>query len=242
VRVLVISDIHGNLVALQTVLRAAGTVEAIWCLGDTVGYGPEPEACVQALRELPHVMILGNHDSAAIGSLDLEQFNLYAAAAARWTADQLSDETRQFLAGLPLRQEAEGFTLAHGSPRDPLWEYLLDTRSALANLEHFTTHCCLVGHTHLPAIFRSGPARSRLFHAPDGTELDLSESDTRFILNPGSVGQPRDHDPRAAYLMLDTSAGQASWHRVEYDVRATQRQMEAHQLPRRLIERLTQGW
>jgi diadenosine tetraphosphatase ApaH/serine/threonine PP2A family protein phosphatase len=242
VRILVISDIHGNLEALRTVLRAAGPVEAVWCLGDTVGYGPEPDACVQAVRDLPHTAVLGNHDSAAIGTLDLEAFNPDAAAAARWTAERLSDETRDFLGQLPLSREVDEFTLAHGSPRDPLWEYLLDARSAAANLAHFTTTCCLVGHTHLPAVFSSRRGRQRLAYAQDGDELDLGEEGVRFILNPGSVGQPRDHDPRASYLLLDTAAGRAGWHRVEYDIGVTQRLMEGHQLPRRSIERLARGW
>ena len=240
-RILVVSDIHGNLGALRTVLAAAGTVDAVWCLGDTVGYGPEPDACVQAVRELPHAAVAGNHDCAAVGTLDIAGFNPDAAAAARWTGSRLTPEIHAYLADLPLTRVEDKFTLVHGSPRDPLWEYLLQSRDAEANFAHFETAYCLVGHTHVPAVAVWRGGRVGMDHVSDGDELDLGEAGARFILNPGSVGQPRDRDPRAAYLVLDTGALRATWHRVAYDIASTQRLMEEHGLPRRLIERLAVG-
>jgi diadenosine tetraphosphatase ApaH/serine/threonine PP2A family protein phosphatase len=241
VRILVVSDIHGNLEALRTVLTAAGTVDAVWCLGDTVGYGPEPDACVQTVRELPHAAVAGNHDCAAIGTLDISGFNPDAAAAARWTGSKLTPETRAYLADLPLTRVEDNFTLAHGSPRDPLWEYLFQSRDAEANFAHFATAYCLVGHTHVPAVAAWRNGRVSMDYARDGDELDLGEVEARFILNPGSVGQPRDRDPRAGYLLLDTGAQRATWHRVAYDISSTQRLMEQQALPHRLIDRLTVG-
>jgi predicted phosphodiesterase len=238
--VAVVSDIHGNIVALEAVLADAGAVDAVWCLGDTVGYGPQPNACVRTVRDQPHAAVAGNHDWAAIGKIGIEEFNPYAAAAARWTSTQLSTEVKEYLGLLPQRRVEGEFTLVHGSPRDPIWEYVLDRRVAAANFQHFQTSYCLVGHTHVPSYFVQRGKEVEIAYAVAGQELELGEE--RTILNPGSVGQPRDRDPRAAYLLLDTGRRRAVWRRASYDIAATQRDMTAQRLPARLVERLTEGW
>jgi predicted phosphodiesterase len=222
------------------VLEHIGSIDAIWCLGDTVGYGPRPDACVRMLRERPHVAVAGNHDWAAIGKLGLEDFNPEAAAAARWTSTQLSAEVRSYLEVLPQRRVEGDFTLVHGSPRSPMWEYLLGEAAASANFDHFETLYCLVGHTHIPSYFVQRAGRVVATYASADQELDLA--DARFILNPGSVGQPRDDNPFSSYLLLDTAERRAVWRRAAYDITATQEQMARCQLPGRLIERLTFGW
>jgi diadenosine tetraphosphatase ApaH/serine/threonine PP2A family protein phosphatase len=228
-------------VALDAVLRHAGSVEAVWCLGDTVGYGPEPDACVRTLRDRPHAAVAGNHDWAAVGKLGIEDFNPDAAAAARWTGAQLSADVRAYLELLPLRRVEGEFTLVHGSPRNPIWEYLFDARSAGPNFGYFQTRYCLAGHTHIPSYFVARDKKVEVVYATDGHELDLA-SQPRVIFNPGSVGQPRDNNPLASYALLDTELRRVVWRRVEYDIGATQRQMQAQRLPERLIERLASGW
>ncbi len=197
-RVLIISDVHANLVALEAVLRAAPPVDEIWNLGDTVGYGPRPVACLDRLGDdaVEHSLV-GNHDLAAIGQLDLTEFNPWARAAAMWTSNQLSSPQRERLAVLPATVVATGVTLAHGSPRDPIWEYVADRETASANFAHFETAWCFVGHTHVARIdWRRDTGRpSRVRRFRPGDVVDVSQG--RWLLNPGSVGQPRDGDPRA---------------------------------------------
>ena len=238
--VAVVSDIHGNSVALGSVLADAGAIDAVWCLGDTVGYGPRPDACVRAVRDRPHLAVAGNHDWAAIGKIGIEDFNPYAAAAARWTAAQLSAEVKEYLKRLPQRRVEGDFTMVHGSPRDPIWEYVLDRRTAEASFAHFQTPYCLIGHTHVPSYFVQRGREVELAYAPADSVLELGEE--RVILNPGSVGQPRDRDPRASYLLLDTERRTAVWRRVCYDIVATQDDMTEQGLPERLIARLAEGW
>jgi diadenosine tetraphosphatase ApaH/serine/threonine PP2A family protein phosphatase len=239
-RVAVVSDIHGNLVALRAVLDHAAEVDSVWCLGDTVGYGPEPDACVRDLAARAHLAVAGNHDWAAIGKIGTEEFNPAAAAAARWTTEQLLAETREYLLLLPQRRTEGEYTLVHGSPRNPIWEYLLDIRTASENFPHFETRFCLFGHTHIPSYFVLHDGVVDGEYAAPGLELDLAVAD-RLMLNPGSVGQPRDGNPEASYLLLDTEARQASWRRVAYDVATTQARMESHGLPEALIDRLAVG-
>jgi diadenosine tetraphosphatase ApaH/serine/threonine PP2A family protein phosphatase len=241
VRVAVVSDVHSNLVALRAVLDHAGPVDSVWCLGDTVGYGPEPEACVRTLNQRPHVAVAGNHDWAAIGRLGTEDFNAAAATALHWTIGQLSPEAREYLELLPQRRVEGEFTLVHGSPRDPIWEYLLSARAAAANFDYFATRYCLVGHTHVPSYFLLRDGRADVRYVEADYQLDLADP-ARFILNPGSVGQPRDDNPHSSYLLLDTKKRVATWRRVPYDIAATQLQMAEHGLPRPLIERLAGGW
>ena len=240
-RVDVVSDIHGNLAALQAVLADAGQVQALWCLGDIVGYGPEPDNCVQTIRTFPHAAVAGNHEWACLGKLSTAEFNLEAAAAVRWTIGQLSAETREFLEVLPQRRVEGDFTLVHGSPRNPMWEYLVSARGAGASFSHFNTKYCLVGHTHIPSYFVQQGGEIEAAYADANHQLDL-EGPNRLILNPGSVGQPRDNNPLASYVLLDTEGRTALWRRVPYDVSATQELMARHGLPRRLIERLSSGW
>jgi len=240
-RVAVISDIHSNLAALEAVLGATGSVDAIWHLGDTVGYGPEPQAVVDRLREAGAIGVRGNHDDAGGGGDCIEMFNPDGYTAMVWTRTRIDEPTRLFLADLPERLVPAGsaFTLAHGSPRDPIWEYVDSPEVALANLTAFDTPYCLVGHTHMPLVYRETRGAMKPIVADSGGRLALD--DRRLILNPGSVGQPRDGDPRSSYLLIDTDAGDATWHRVEYDIAATQAAITAAGLPPRLGRRLSLG-
>jgi predicted phosphodiesterase len=240
-RIAVISDIHSNLSALEAVLGAVGAVDAVWHLGDTVGYGPQPQAVVDRLRAAGAIGVRGNHDDAGGGGTCIEFFNPDGFRAMEWTRTQIDESTRLYLAGLPERRvpEGSGFTLAHGSPSDPIWEYLDSPEVAQANLAAFETPYCLVGHTHVPRVFRESRGRMNAMLVERGGRLALDGR--RMILNPGSVGQPRDGDPRSSYMLIDIDAGEATWHRVEYDVGATQADMAAAGLPPRLARRLSFG-
>ena len=241
-RCAIIADIHANLEAFTAVLEDIehrGGVDEVWCLGDTVGYGPDPRECIALLRRTVTVSVAGNHDLAVLSGADTSAFNPDAAAASRWTAGQLAPEDRDYLSGLPRTLVRGEFTLAHGSPRDPVWEYLDTAGAARRNLEHFSTPCCAVGHTHQPVLFNCAAdgCRARRL-VPDGPVALVEE---RFILNPGGVGQPRDGDPRASYAIYDGDARQVRLHRTLYDVPSTQRKMQARGLPSRLIARLSSG-
>lgn len=241
-RILVISDIHANLTALETVLNEAGEIDAAWCLGDLVGYGPDPNEVVNLVRQLPNlVCLIGNHDAAALSQIDTNSFNPEARTAVQWTQKTLSQSSIDFLKSLPERQTIDLVTLSHGSPRFPVWEYLLDSRTATLNFEFFDTPFCFVGHTHLPVIYNlDGSSAMASLTIPDpNTTFHLS---WRTITNPGSVGQPRDRDPRAAYAMYDPDDTAWSYRRVAYDVFKVQERMAAAGLPERHILRLTAGW
>ncbi|HSH01249.1 MAG TPA: metallophosphoesterase family protein [Anaerolineae bacterium] len=243
-RVLVISDIHANLTAFETVLAdAEGEWEMIWCLGDVIGYGPDPNECVALLREQNHMSLSGNHDWAVLDKLDTRVFNDDAKRAIAWAQSVLTDETRAYLDSLPARVDDQhpAFTLAHGSPREPVWEYILDSLTALANFDLIETPLCLVGHSHVAGLFeRMGATRvvprSPIYRRP------ITLVDKEMILNPGSVGQPRDSDPRAAYALLDTDEMTWEFRRVAYAIEETQARMTAHGLPERLVQRLNYGW
>lgn len=245
-RVGVLGDIHSNLVALEAVLRSLGPVDQLWCLGDVVGYGPNPNECVARIREVADLCIAGNHDWAALGKIDISDFNPDAAAAARWTAAQLTEESRAFLLARPLMVETSvdghTVTVTHGSPREPIWEYLLTAAAAAENFEYFSTPLCFVGHTHIASFFSWDEARRRPTAQParPGLQLQLVPG-VRLIANPGSVGQPRDRDPRAAYLVYETNGHTLTWHRVAYDIAETQARMREAGLPPRLAERLNYG-
>jgi diadenosine tetraphosphatase ApaH/serine/threonine PP2A family protein phosphatase len=242
-RTLVLSDIHANLVALEAVLAdAAGQYDRMWFLGDLVGYGPNPNECVERLRGLePDVALSGNHDWAVLRKLDADEFNDDARKLVHWTRREMTAENLVYLDSLPPLHIAHPFTLAHASPRHPVWEYILDLQTALENFEYFDTPYCLVGHSHIPALFVLDEIASELnfYLVADGETIDLSQR--RLILNPGGVGQPRDGDPRAAYALLDDEARTWTLHRVAYDVAETQRRMREFKLPPRLIERLEFG-
>lgn len=241
-RILVISDIHANLTALEAVLADAGDFDAAWCLGDLVGYGPDPNECVQRIRGLPDLICLvGNHDAAALGQIDLASFNPEARMAVKWTQDVLTPTNMDYLRNLPERQESGEVTLVHGSPRQPVWEYLLDTRTATKNFEYFDTHYCFVGHSHLPVIYHltEDHPMAKLSVPEPQSQIEMQP---RAILNPGSVGQPRDHNPKAAYAIFDSAALTWNYRRAEYDIASIQERMKEQGLPARHIERLSAGW
>jgi predicted phosphodiesterase len=238
-RILVVSDVHANLRALDAVIAAAGRVDATWHLGDVVGYGPDPDAVVSRLQEVGASGVRGNHDSAALGGREIELFNTDARRAMEWTRTVISAPTKAWLAAQPLRDAADGFSLVHGSPRDPTWEYITSAPVARANIALLETPYGLFGHTHLPIVYRDDNGMVETIAPSHGSTIRLD--DRRSLLNPGSVGQPRDGNPRAAYLILDTDRSEGRWGRVEYDIEGTQRAMRAVKLPERLIARLDYG-
>jgi len=241
VKVAVISDVHSNLPALETVLEAieGEQVEELWCLGDLVGYNAHPEECARMVLDVADVCLAGNHDLAVQGTIDLDEFHGDAAVAARWTRDVLDPAAMQLLDRLEPEGFARGVALYHGSARDPVWEYVLSDEGALATLELADSPLVLVGHSHVALqVVQSGDELAGGV-APDGAELELGG--VRALLNPGSVGQPRDGDPRAAYLLLDLDARHASFLRVEYDIEQTQREMRDAGLPEMLAARLELG-
>jgi diadenosine tetraphosphatase ApaH/serine/threonine PP2A family protein phosphatase len=241
-RIAVVADIHANLAAFEAVIGAWGEIDEVWCLGDVVGYGPDPNECVARLRGFPHVCLPGNHDWAALGRIDTDDFNPAAKTAAEWTSAALSSETRAYLESLGETLVLEPFTLVHGSLRSPIWEYLLDAAAARVNFELLRTDYCLIGHSHVPLMFSTredGRIDARLL-SPEGP-MDLSGA--RRFLNPGSVGQPRDGDPRASFGIIDLEASQARFEliRVEYPIEETQARMRAVNLPDPLVQRLALG-
>ena len=242
-RTLIISDIHANLTALEAVLAEAGEIDAVWCLGDIVGYGPDPNECVTKVRQLPNLLcILGNHDAAAMKQIDADTFNPEARNAIIWTRNQLSDESMTFLGELPeVIKASDEVTITHGSPRHPVWEYLLDTHAATLNFDYFETPLCFVGHTHLPVIYSLDEDNylARLGVPEAEEKIILPE---RAIINPGSVGQPRDRDPRAAFGLYDSEARSLKFGRAEYDIEAVQKRMREFNLPERHVQRLSAGW
>ena len=275
-RVLIVSDVHANLVALEAVLRDAergGPVDALWSLGDCVGYGPQPAECIARLKGFEAVMVAGNHERAATGAISTEDFNPDAAAAAQWTKARLSPEERAFLDTLPEvispppPDEGDGrsgnllgpgagrgevatgasasnaFTLVHGTLRWPIWEYLYSREAALGHLALQQTPFGLVGHTHVPMLVieeHQSEDGCRLLRLDDGDTVDLDPRQ-RIVLNPGSVGQPRDGDPRASYTVYDTDSNSITLRRVEYAIEETQKLMAEARLPRWLIDRLAVG-
>lgn len=241
-RILVISDIHANLTALETVLDDAADYEAVWCLGDLVGYGPDPNECIQRVIELPGLLcIIGNHDAAALGYIETMSFNPEARVALEWTKMMLVEENINFLKNLPETIQNGDVYLAHGSPRQPVWEYLMDAPTATLSFAHFSTPYCFVGHTHQPVSFimEPGQTRSQIITLTPNQSNPLIP---RTIINPGSVGQPRDNDPRAAYAIFDSEACTWEYRRVEYDIPSVQTRMSRENLPIRHILRLEAGW
>ena len=241
-RALIVSDIHSNLAAFQAVLDDAaspGGFDEVWSLGDLVGYGPDPVECIGLLRSQNHVSIVGNHDLAAIGAIDAQDFNSHARFAAHWTASRLSAEEVEFLTSLPQVATQGDWTLVHGSLRMPVVEYLLSPEAAAATFDLLKTQFCLVGHSHIPFICREGNSRYNFDELPEGQSMQLGEG--RLIVNPGSVGQPRDHDPRPSYVIFDDDQGTVQRRRVRYDIEVTQSKMRRAGLPEPLIRRLEFG-
>jgi diadenosine tetraphosphatase ApaH/serine/threonine PP2A family protein phosphatase len=240
-RVAVVSDVHGNLAALEAVRAAVAgdAADEVWCLGDVIGYGPRPNECCGIIESWASVALAGNHDLGGLGLLPLSQFSPVAATALEWTQRQLSRKARGFLASLAPSSRLDGLGLFHGSPRDPVWEYVLSGEAVGAAFAVTDARLVLVGHSHVAlAISRSGSQLEGGL-APGGTEVGLA--DARWLLNPGSIGQPRDGDPRAAYLLLDLERGRAEFRRVEYEIDRTQSEMRELGLPDQLASRLRHG-
>ena len=245
VLVAAIADIHANLPALETVLEAidlAGA-EEVWCLGDVVGYGADPDACADLVRERCTVCLAGNHDLAVLGELRISAFSEAAAAGVAWTRGNVAERTLDFLHELEPAGRREEVALFHASPRDPVWEYVLSIEQAEACLEVQPERIGLIGHSHVSLFFirpdGDGPSEVRGARMSDGALLDLDRGD--WLVNPGSVGQPRDGDPRAAWLELDTEAQTACFHRVPYEIDRAAAAISAAGLPSRLADRLRVG-
>ncbi|MFL5841438.1 MAG: metallophosphoesterase family protein [Thermoleophilaceae bacterium] len=241
-RVALLSDVHGNLPAFEAVLadiRATG-VDQIWNLGDLVGYGAQPNECVALARETCDVCLIGNHDLVVIDKLNVDDFSANAATAALWTKDHIAEETRTFLTGLSPKDESREMALYHASPRDPIWEYVLSVGLAEACIEAMPSRLAAVGHSHVALWFwRNEGGRTIGEQAGAGMEIDLSKGE--WILNPGGVGQPRDGDPRAAWVLLDFEHSTALWKRVEYPIDEAAKAIEDAGLPRSLADRLYFG-
>jgi diadenosine tetraphosphatase ApaH/serine/threonine PP2A family protein phosphatase len=246
VRLAVITDIHANLPALEAVLAdaEASGIERLWCLGDVVGYGADPDACAELVRERCDLCLVGNHDLAVLDDLDASSFSEAAAEAVAWTRENAADSTFEFLRGLEPSGERDGIGLFHASPRDPIWEYVLSTEQAAACMDAQSEAVALIGHSHVALFFArpdGGGGRNDVSgaQAGEGTELELR--DGTWLVNPGSVGQPRDNDPRAAWLELETETRAARFHRVRYDVDRAAASIADAGLPRRLADRLYVG-
>jgi diadenosine tetraphosphatase ApaH/serine/threonine PP2A family protein phosphatase len=241
-RYAIIADIHANLAAFTAVLADVehkGGVDEFWCLGDIVGYGPDPGPCLELLRRQKHVCVAGNHDRAAIGRLETSYFNPLAATAIEWTRQKLGPEDVEYLEGLPLTLEKEDFLLVHGSPAEPVLEYVVSTSIAARNFSRFQQPYCLVGHSHVPAAFKEEDGSC--LSVPWKPNVGMVLHSSRMILNPGGVGQPRDGDPRASYAIYDNQSRLIRLYRIPYDIGATQDGMMQAGLPVHLITRLKEG-
>lgn len=241
-RVAVVSDVHGNRQAFDAVLDAITDSECreLWCLGDLVGYGADPDACVALARENAAVCLAGNHDLGVTGAIPLEQFSRGAALAATWTRETITPETRAFLESLEPQRLDEAVGLYHASPRDPVWEYVLSPLQAELCLDAQQHRVALIGHSHVALSFSRFPGAPATGETRDPEqELDLATGE--WLINPGSVGQPRDGDPRAAWLELDLDNRKAVYRRVEYDIAGAAAAIRAARLPDSLAERLLYG-
>lgn len=237
-KILVFSDIHSNATAFEAVLDAAGSVDAYWCLGDIVGYGPDPNDCIRLVRELPNLLcVRGNHDAATLGDVDQQTFNHEASLAITWTKRHLNAEGLEYLLSLPEKLDQDDITIVHGSPRNPVWDYVMDYMTAVRMFQFFDKEICLLGHTHVPAIWYEN-------EAPKAPVMEYQKVKIigKCILNPGSVGQPRDHDPRAAFALFDPQEKTWELRRIAYDVESVQARIKKSGLPWRHAMRLSEGW
>ncbi len=242
-RILLISDVHANLAALEAVIKDAGTFDRIWCLGDVVGYGPQPNECIERLREFDLVCLAGNHDLGVVGKAGLWDFGQGARETIFWTRHWLSTANHEWISSLPstVMVLEPGITLAHGSPRNPTWEYIAEEEIAARNLEFIETYVGLNGHTHVPVIFRKPWDEPKVLAERLPVNEPIRMTRDRMLINPGSVGQPRDEDARAAYALIDLDTMLLTHRRVQYDVSLTQNLMKQAKLPNRLIRRLRFG-
>lgn len=240
-KALIVSDIHANLTALDAVIKEAGSFDAFWCLGDLVGYGPDPNDCIQRVREMPNATcLLGNHDAAILGRIEVESFNYEARNSLEWLHGVITKENFDFLKNLHEVEVVEDVTLVHGSPRNPVWEYILDVKSARRNFSFFETRICMFGHSHVPSIFRLGGNDTvELLYPDPGVTFSMQH---RALINPGSVGQPRDHDPRAAYMLFDTETRVFTFDRAAYHFQEVQERIMSAGLPLRHALRLAEGY
>ena len=243
-RTLIISDIHANLTARKAVLEDAKPYDQVWCLGDVIGYGPDPNECVELLRTInPLKCIKGNHDAAILGEIDIGAFNYEAQASLRWLRSEIRQGNLRWLRNLEESLAFDEVTLVHGSPRNPIWEYLMDPLLARENMRAFSTKVCLVGHTHIPCVFHveDEPSQSTKLYTMSAGDTFTPEN--KAIINPGSVGQPRDNDPRSSYMIYDDEE-EARWefYRVSYDIEKVAKRIMAAGLPHRHATRLAKGW
>ncbi len=241
-RYAILADIHGNLAAFQAVLEDIeyrGGFDQIWCLGDIVGYGPDPHECIELMRKYNHICVAGNHDWAAIHKIDTFDFNAYAVEAAKWTAAQLTSQDIAYLEAVPEILTLKDFTLVHGSPRNHIIEYILSSSVAEDNFRIMETRYCLIGHSHVPFIFELSHNHAVLHSYDNGSVFKLGENP--LIINPGGVGQPRDNDPRSSYAVYDSDEHFITHFRVEYDIALTQEKMKKAGLSSFLINRLQYG-
>jgi predicted phosphodiesterase len=241
-KVAVLSDIHGNKHAFQAVLAdiADSGARELWCLGDLVGYGADPDSCVELIREHAQLCLAGNHDLVVTGDIPLDEFSRGASLAANWTREVIAPENLEFLASLKPQRTSEEISLYHGSPRDPVWEYVLSALLAELCLDAQQARICIVGHSHVALSFNRPdglPATGEARRAD--TVIDISSGE--WILNPGSVGQPRDGDPRAAWMLLDLDDWTAHYRRTDYDIAGAAAAIRAARLPDSLAERLEYG-
>ncbi len=245
----IIGDVHANLPALKAVLAHAPECDSWLCIGDTVGYGPYPNECIALVRELGAHAVAGNHDLGSLGKIDLSSFNADARAACRWTGSVLEDTARTYLDSLGSRLSGEGWMIVHASPRDPVWEYVLSKAQAYHNFTEFDERVCFHGHSHAPVVFRWSVEAQKaddftaveLAIPGDGDEIELDE-DHRFLVNVGSVGQPRDGERRSCYVTYDQGKQVLEYHRVSYQIDEIQKRMAEVGLPAFLIDRLAYGY
>lgn len=242
-RLALISDIHANLEALEAVLDDIDhqNVDEIVCLGDVVGYGANPNECVKRVKERCSLVLLGNHDAAAVGMLSTHHFNVHAKIAIEWTTNNLKPGPKTYLHNRPLRKDEDGWTLVHATPYEPnMWYYITSLEEAAFNFQFFESTFCFVGHTHLPIIIVLNKEKELYVH--QDTQVNYGElSDCRFLINVGSVGQPRDRNPNACYGILDNEEKTFSYRRVSYDLEKTQSKMRKAKMPEFLVMRLQDG-
>lgn len=241
-RLAVFSDIHGNFQALNAVLEVidAAGVDGSVCLGDVVGYGAQPNECIEVLRERNIPTLAGNHDHAALGMTDITFFNAIAKQAVYWTRDNLSEDNAEWLRSCPYTYTIPpDMFFVHASPKDPqAWNYVLTFGEARAGFSSFEEYLCFIGHSHQPAVVQK--SGDELF-CPEGHEIQI-DRESRYLINVGSVGQPRDRNPAACFVILDLDQGSVVFHRVDYEIQAAQLEIRKHGLPEELAERLGYGW
>jgi len=239
----IISDIHANIEALEAVFAdiKASNADEVLCLGDIVGYGANPNECVELIRKSCSLTLLGNHDAAAVGLLSTQHFNIHAKIAIEWTMGNLTASSHSFLKALPLKETKFQHTLVHATPYEPnMWYYITSLEEAAFNFQFFDTDFCFVGHTHIPLIIVLEDEKEVYVHQGESLNYGKLEK-VRFLINVGSVGQPRDRNPHSCYGILDSDTKTYTYHRVEYDIQKAQAKMRKIKMPEFLVTRLEEG-